>query len=458
MAFAHEIASGNLDTELDFHTSNELGLLADSLRQMARTLKGIVDELNGLARQIRHGNLQQRMQLEGKKGVFADLAGGINAMVDRIVEPIQVQAQALERMARDDLTALIKTDFEGEHGRVVRMINNFLLNLNERLRKIKHTVEQSRRAGEQVGTTANVLSSSVQEQGNSLNEIVTTIDKVDEQVRTNADNARVANNLANETADTVKRGNEQMEKMVRAMNGIAEASQEVGKIIKVIDEIAFQTNLLALNAAVEAARAGQHGKGFAVVAQEVRNLAGRSARAARETADLIENALKQVDEGVELATRTANVLKEIGQNAEKTRDLVTEMSVGSQEQASGISEITRVINDINSGVQSVAQQTEQLASASEELQDQVTEVLNNIASFKLLKDNNVSGRENEPARQDESDKRHSDQILKNEQQKTQVHQEKSSFDAELSKSLDEEEIDPALALPLDEDERGYGDF
>jgi uncharacterized phage infection (PIP) family protein YhgE len=173
---------------------------------------------------------------------------------------------------------------------------------------------------------------------------------------------------------------------------------------------------------------------------------------------LIENALKQVDEGVELATRTANVLKEIGQNAEKTRDLVTEMSVGSQEQASGISEITRVINDINSGVQSVAQQTEQLASASEELQDQVTEVLNNIASFKLLKDNNVSGRENEPARQDESDKRHSDQILKNEQQKTQVHQEKSSFDAELSKSLDEEEIDPALALPLDEDERGYGDF
>jgi methyl-accepting chemotaxis protein len=385
-------------------------------------------------------------------------------MLDRIVEPIQVQTRAMERIARDDLTALIKTEFEGEHGRVVRMINNFLLNLNERLRKIRHTVEQSRSAGEQVGNIASVLSSSVQEEGNSLNEIVTTIDKVDEQVRANADNARVANNLANETADTVKRGNEQMEKMVMAMNGIAEASREVGKIIKVIDEIAFQTNLLALNAAVEAARAGQHGKGFAVVAQEVRNLAGRSARAARETADLIENAIKQVDEGVDLATRTANVLKEIGQNAEKTRDLVTEMSIGSQEQATGISEITKVINDINSGVQNVARQTEQLASASEELQDQVTEVLNNIACFQLLDDKKVVSQQKEVLNQQElsvkenkSEKKDLEP-LKTEQKNTRDKQERSFFDAELSRSLDEEEIDPALALPLDEDERGYGEF
>jgi len=196
----------------------------------------------------------------------------------------------------------------------------------------------------------------------------------------------------------------------------------------------------------------------------VRNLAGRSARAARETADLIENAIKQVDEGVDLATRTANVLKEIGQNAEKTRDLVTEMSIGSQEQATGISEITKVINDINSGVQNVARQTEQLASASEELQDQVTEVLNNIACFQLLDDKKVVSQQKEVLNQQElsvkenkSEKKDLEP-LKTEQKNTRDKQERSFFDAELSRSLDEEEIDPALALPLDEDERGYGEF
>jgi uncharacterized phage infection (PIP) family protein YhgE len=179
---------------------------------------------------------------------------------------------------------------------------------------------------------------------------------------------------------------------------------------------------------------------------------------------LIENAIKQVDEGVDLATRTANVLKEIGQNAEKTRDLVTEMSIGSQEQATGISEITKVINDINSGVQNVARQTEQLASASEELQDQVTEVLNNIACFQLLDDKKVVSQQKEVLNQQElsvkenkSEKKDLEP-LKTEQKNTRDKQERSFFDAELSRSLDEEEIDPALALPLDEDERGYGEF
>jgi methyl-accepting chemotaxis protein len=336
-----------------------------------------------MSNNVRDGNLEWRVRYSNKNGVFKDLCLGVNKMLDVIVEPMQEQAKALERMSKGDLSAFITRKFKGEHQRVVDLINMFLQEMNARLSKIRSAVKESSSASEQVGATSQTLASSAQQQGASLEEISSTVEEIDSQVKMNAENAQVANNLANETAQTVKRGNEQMEQMVRAMNEIAEASREVGKIIKVIDEIAFQTNLLALNAAVEAARAGQHGKGFAVVAQEVRSLAGRSAKAAKETADMIENALKQVDEGVELAGKTANVLKEIGQNAVKTRDLVAEMSTGSQEQATGINQVTRAIGGINVGVQNVLQQSEELATAAEELHDQVRTVLENIERFKL---------------------------------------------------------------------------
>ena len=385
--YAEQIGSGNLDVTLDYHQHDEIGRVADALRSAGKTLKEIINDLTVMSNNVRDGNLEWRVRYSNKKGVFKDLCLGVNKMLDVIVEPMQEQAKALERMSKGDLSAFITRKFKGEHQRVVDLINMFLQEMNARLSKIRSAVKESSSASEQVGATSQTLASSAQQQGASLEEISSTVEEIDSQVKMNAENAQVANNLANETAQTVKRGNEQMEQMVRAMNEIAEASREVGKIIKVIDEIAFQTNLLALNAAVEAARAGQHGKGFAVVAQEVRSLAGRSAKAAKETADMIENALKQVDEGVELAGKTANVLKEIGQNAAKTRDLVAEMSTGSQEQATGINQVTRAIGGINAGVQNVLQQSEELATAAEELHDQVRTVLENIERFKLAEEN-----------------------------------------------------------------------
>ena len=385
--FSAQIGAGNLGVTLDYRQNDEIGRVADALRLMSDNLKNIVNELESMTEQVGNGNMNWRVRYSNKKGVFKDLCQGINKMLDAIVEPMQEQVKALERMSKGDLSAFITREFKGEHQRVVDLINRFLQEMNARLGKIRSAVKESSSASEQVGATSQTLASSAQQQGASLEEISSTVEEIDSQVKMNAENAQVANNLANETAQTVKRGNEQMEQMVRAMNEIAEASREVGKIIKVIDEIAFQTNLLALNAAVEAARAGQHGKGFAVVAQEVRNLAGRSAKAAKETADLIENALKQVNEGVELAGRTANVLKEIGQNAAKTRDLVAEMSTGSQEQATGINQVTRAIGEINTGVQNVLQQSEELATAAEELHDQVRTVLENIERFKLAEEN-----------------------------------------------------------------------
>ena len=383
-AYAREIAMGNFNMELNLNLKNEIGEVADSLRKMSVVLKDIIDELTSLTRAVKDGRLQQKMSLTGKEGTFKELARGINSMLDALLEPINIQARALELMADGDLSALIEQKFKGDHQRITSLINKFLKEINERLDSIKQAVKGANVASKQVGSASQRLSSSAQQQATSLERISSTIEQIDSQVKMTAENAQVANNLANETTSVVKHGNEQMEKMVDAMNAIAEASQNVGKIIKVIDEIAFQTNLLALNAAVEAARAGQHGKGFAVVAQEVRNLAGRSAKAARETADLIENALSQVNVGVDLANDTAGILKEIGQHAARTKDLVAEISTGSQEQATGIEQITKSITEINAGVQGVVQQSEELTSTSEELQAQVKTVLQNIACFKLL--------------------------------------------------------------------------
>ena len=235
----------------------------------------------------------------------------------------------------------------------------------------------------QMSATSQALSHGATEQASSLEEIVSSMSQIAAQTMQNARNAAGAEKLAADTKKLAEKVNLQMGRMVEAIKEINASSRSILSIIKVIDEVAFQTNLLALNAAVEAARAGRHGKGFAVVADEVRRLASRSARAARETADLIEGSVKKVDDGTEMADMTAEALKDIVAAAARMTDLVAEIAAASNEQAQGVSQITTALGQVDRVTQQNASHAEQSASAAQILSSQSGMLQQQVSAFRL---------------------------------------------------------------------------
>ena len=293
------------------------------------------------------------------------------------------------------------------------------------------------------------MASTSEEQSSSVEEVTSSLQETDSQVKANTDGANTANQLVMGTSQAASVGQAKMEAMTKAMNEINTSSRNIAKIIKVIDEIAFQTNLLALNAAVEAARAGQHGRGFAVVAQEVRNLAGRSAKAARETAELIENSVKQVSDGVVIAKETSEALDQIVTNVVKVKDLVGEIATASAEQSRGVGQINVAMNQVAKAAQEGSQQSEELASASSELATLAGRMRDEVRHFKLrerkLGGGDLTGLEGIT----------NDMLV---QLKAMLAAQHKSPTPEPIKPNSLARKSPKAVVPLDHDTRGYGNF
>jgi methyl-accepting chemotaxis protein len=255
--------------------------------------------------------------------------------------------------------------------------------LAEAVSTIRHSAESVGSASKQIAVGHADLSSRTEQQAASLEETASSMEQLAATVRENAESARAANELASTTSATAGKGGQAMADVVGTMGGISDASRRIGDIVGVIDSIAFQTNILALNAAVEAARAGEHGRGFAVVATEVRALAHRSATAAREIRDLIQNSVDQVGHGTRLVEAAGATMQDIVESVRRVTEMMSQIATASQEQLSGIDQVTGAITQMDRVVQQNAALVAQSAAAAQGMADQADELMQSVSRFKL---------------------------------------------------------------------------
>ncbi|WP_312694183.1 methyl-accepting chemotaxis protein [Caproiciproducens sp.] len=334
---AERIAEGKLDVDITYSSKDEIGSLARSLQSASETFKLYVADIS----------------------------------------------EQLGRMSQGDITADFTQEYVGDFVPIKQALVKISDGLNETLAAINTSAEQVNSGAGQVSDGAQELAQGATEQASSVEELAASVTEVSGKVKETADNVKVMAGYVKETVTQVEHGNEQMRQMLSSMEEISTSSSEIGKIIKVIDDIAFQTNILALNAAVEAARAGSAGKGFAVVADEVRNLASKSANAAKQTTDLIEGSMQSVKNGTAIADLTAKGLNEIAAKVEQVGGTIVKIDIASSDQATAIQQITDGVDQVSSVVQTNSATAEESAAASEELSAQAEMLRKLVSNFKL---------------------------------------------------------------------------
>ncbi len=339
---------------------------------------------------LSQGNLEIRSSVAEADSDTDEIAGNFRKINKSLVSTtniiksyIKELSEVLGYLADKNFDTEINREYVGDFKELKLSINHIIEQLNSVLLTINSAAEQVETGAEQVAASSQSLSQGASEQASSVEEIGATVAEIAGQTRDNAENANKANEISIQAKLDAQEGNEKMQQMLNAMDAIKISSENISNIIKVVDEIAFQTNILALNAAVEAARAGEHGKGFAVVAEEVRNLAARSAKAAKETADLIDSSIEKVKEGYHIASDTAEALEKIVSGAKDTVEIVQMIAEASNKQSAAITEINKGIDQISQVTQANTATAEESASGSEEMAGQAQMLKGMIGEFKL---------------------------------------------------------------------------
>lgn len=366
---------------------NRLGTVVEWLDRTAEV--AIEKEVEGLIEAASSGDLSIRVEEEGKQGFFKQLSSGLNQIVAISEGVINDTVEILDALAHGNLTQRITTEYQGSFDKLKRDANTTAEKLTEVIGRIEESANTVATGAEEIAQGNADLSQRTEEQASSLEETASSMEEMTSTVRQNADNARSANQLAQEAEQKASSGGDIVSKAVSSMAEINESSKKISDIIGVIDEIAFQTNLLALNAAVEAARAGEQGRGFAVVAGEVRNLAQRSAAAAKEIKDLIRDSVTKVEDGTSLVNQSGDMLNEIVEAVRKVNSTIADISVASEEQSSGIEQVNKAVSQMDEMTQQNAALVEEASAAGESMSEQARS-MKQLLSFFQLSDMQVS--------------------------------------------------------------------
>jgi methyl-accepting chemotaxis protein len=343
----------------------------------------IEQEIEHLVQDIKAGDLSSRIGMNDKQGFARMLSSGINELTDVIESVFSDINNVMENMAQGDLTSSISNDYEGIYAECKNNINSTMAKLSDFIIQIRDAADFIDSSSQEIASGNSNLSHRAEQQAASLEETAASMQQLASTVKHNADNTQHANREVDNARQLAQKGGEIVKSAIIAMQDINDSSNEIAEIISVIDEIAFQTNLLALNASVEAARAGEQGRGFSVVATEVRNLAQRSANAAKQSSDLIQNSVQKVRAGTAFVNETGTALMEIVSSVEQVGDIVAQIASASAEQTAGIDQVNLAVTQMDDITQQNAALAEQAASGSSSMSQQSVRMSQLLGFFKV---------------------------------------------------------------------------